>query len=127
MLRDRKAGDPLPEQQPVTDEETEEKSHPACGSFCCARGWVLLVIALVFAYLFLLLGEPDEEAKWSPEETITMPMGALESRRSQPAKPGQYLWPARDGALRRPALERARVYDTAFGGGYARGDADLCL
>lgn len=44
------------------------------------------MIALVFAYIFLLLGEPDEEAKYvdlPDEELITMPMSALEF----PARP----------------------------------------
>ncbi|MEG2253327.1 MAG: hypothetical protein RSC98_09810, partial [Clostridia bacterium] len=42
---------------------------------------VLAVVALAFAYVFLLVGEPDEEAKNTPEvvqEQIRMPMNALE-------------------------------------------------
>ena len=85
---------------------------------------VLLVIALVFAYLFLLLGEPDEEAKYvdlPDEELITMPMGALEipgeaNLQNLANTFGQPVMALYGG----PALERARVYDTAFGGGYAR-------
>ena len=85
---------------------------------------VLLVIALVFAYLFLLLGEPDEETKYVdlPDEAlITMPMGALEipgeaNLQTLANTFGQPVMALYGG----PALERARVYDTAFGGGYAR-------
>ena len=93
-LRDRqKPRDPLPEQQPVTDEDAAPKKPSRLRIFLLrAAVAVLLVIALVFAYLFLLLGEPDEEAKYvdlPEEELITMPMGALEI----PAKPTCKRWP----------------------------------
>ena len=76
----QKPDDPLPEQQPVTDDEPAPKKPSRLRLILLrvAVG-VLLVIALVFAYLFLLLGEPDEEAKYvdlPDEELITMPMGA---------------------------------------------------
>ena len=121
----QKPDDPLPEQQPVTDDEPAPKKPSRLRLILLrvAVG-VLLVIALVFAYLFLLLGEPDEEAKYvdlPDEELITMPMGALEipgeaNLQNLANTFGQPVMALYGG----PALERARVYDTAFGGGYAR-------
>ena len=102
----RRPADPLPQQQPVTDEEPAEKKPSRLRLILLRTAVaVLLVIALVFAYLFLLLGEPDEETKYVdlPDEAlITMPMGALEipgEANLQNAR--QHLWPARHGALRR--------------------------
>ena len=121
----QKPDDPLPEQQPVTDDEPAPKKPSRLRLILLrvAVG-VLLVIALVVAYLFLLLGEPDEEAKYvdlPDEELITMPMGALEipgeaNLQNLANTFGQPVMALYGG----PALERARVYDTAFGGGYAR-------
>ena len=126
MLKGKQsAGDPLPKQQPVTDEETEEKK-PSRLRIILLRALVgtLLVIALVFAYLFLLLGEPDEEAKSvqpAVEETISMPMGALDvpgdaNLQNLADTFGQPVM-ALYGGL---SMQRARVFDTAFSGGYAR-------
>lgn len=85
---------------------------------------LLLVIALVFAYLFLLLGEPDDDAKYiskPQEERITMPMSAVEA-------PGEANLQTLAGPFGQAVLSlgnaldmrMARVYDTAFEGGYAR-------
>ena len=85
---------------------------------------VLLVMALVFAYLFLLLGEPDEDAKYiqpAVEERIAMPMSALEV-------PGEANVDSLADTFGQPVLsfgqalkmQKARIYDTAFEGGYAR-------
>lgn len=126
MLKGKQSsGDPLPKQQPVTDEETEEKK-PSRLRIILLRALVgtLLVIALVFAYLFLLLGEPDEEAKSvqpAVEETISMPMGALDvpgdaNLQNLADTFGQPVM-ALYGGL---SMQRARVFDTAFSGGYAR-------
>ena len=121
----RRPADPLPQQQPVTDEEPAEKKPSRLRLILLRTAVaVLLVIALVFAYLFLLLGEPDEETKYVdlPDEAlITMPMGALEipgeaNLQTLANTFGQPVMALYGG----PALERARVYDTAFGGGYAR-------
>lgn len=121
----RRPADPLPQQQPVTDEEPAEKKPSRLRLILLRTAVaVLLVIALVFAYLFLLLGEPDEETKYVdlPDEAlITMPMGALEipgeaNLQTLANTFGQPVMALYGG----PSLERARVYDTAFGGGYAR-------
>lgn len=85
---------------------------------------LLVVLALAFAYLFLLLGEPDDDAKYleaPAEERILMPMNAVET-------PGeanvQGLADSFDQAVLSLngtlSMRRARIYDTAFEGGYAR-------
>lgn len=85
---------------------------------------LLLALALAFAYLFLLLGEPDDDAKYlevPDEERILMPMSALET-------PGeanvQGLADSFDQAVlslnEALPMRKARIYDTAFEGGYAR-------
>lgn len=85
---------------------------------------LLLVVALVFAYLFLLLGEPEEDAKYAsevPENVINLPMSALET-------PGEADVQSLADTFGQPVLslyggltmQKARIYDTAFEGGYAR-------
>ena len=116
---------PMPQQQPLTEEETEVRKPSLIGRiFRRIALAVLLVLALVFAYLFLLLGEPDEEAKYMPkvvEETITMPMSALDV-------PGESDVQNLADAFGKPVLAlnqmlnmyKSRIYDTAFEGEYAR-------
>jgi len=118
-------GQPLPVQKPVTDEEVVEKKPSRVVRLLKRMGLgVLLVLAIVFAYLFLLLGEPEEDAKYQTrkqEETISMPMGALEA-------PGESNVELLADTFGHPVLslgqgmtmQKARVYDTAFGGEYAR-------
>lgn len=85
---------------------------------------LLMALALAFAYVFLLLGEPDEEAKLAEpvvEEAITLPMSALDM-------PGEANVQSLADSFGQPVLslygglqmQKARIYDTAFGGGYAR-------
>lgn len=85
---------------------------------------LLLIAALVFAYLFLLLGEPEEDAKYAPqtqEASITLPMSAVET-------PGEADVQSLADTFGQPVLslyggltmQKARIYDTAFEGGYAR-------
>ena len=114
----------MPEQKPVTDEEEVRKPSALVRMLKRIGLAVLLALALMAAYLFLLLGEPEEETKYAyvpPEETIAMPMSALDV-------PGeadvQYL----ADTFSQPvlsigsgvALQKARIYDTALDGGYAR-------
>ena len=82
---------PMPQQMPVTDEETTEKKPSLAWRIFRRAGLVLLLtLALVFAYIFLLLGEPEDDAKYeqkTAQETITMPMGALDiPGQSDPAR-----------------------------------------
>ncbi len=86
---------------------------------------LLTVLALVFAYIFLLMGEPEEDmqATQVPKpQPITMPMNALEA-------PGEANVPTLAETFGEPVLslfgnalpmQRARVFDTAFNGEYAR-------
>lgn len=114
----------MPQQKPVTDEEEVRKPSAMVRLLKRIGLTVLLVLALVAAYLFLLLGEPEEDTKYvdpPAEETITMPMSALDV-------PGeadvQYL----ADTFSQPVLsigsgvvmQKARIYDTALDGGYAR-------
>lgn len=112
-------------QAPLTEEEISVRQPSKLVRFFKRVGLaVLLVLALVFAYLFLLLGEPDEDAKYIQpvaEETITMPMSALEV-------PGEADVHSLADTFGQPVLsfgqalkmQKARIYDTAFEGGYAR-------
>lgn len=116
---------PMPEQKPVTDEETEVRKPSVIGRVLRRAALVLmLILALVFAYIFLLLGEPEEDAKYvqtPEEETITMPMGALDI-------PGENDGQKLAEAFGQPVLMlnqmltmyKSRIYDTAFEGEYAR-------
>jgi len=115
----------LPEQQPLTDEEMTERKPSLIGRILRRIALaVMLVLALVFAYIFLLLGEPDEEAKYAVppvEETITMPMSALDM-------PGETDVQKLADSFGQPVLAvnqmltmyKARIFDTAFEGEYAR-------
>jgi len=115
-----------PSVQPPLGEEALEARQPSVLSriFKKAGLAVLLILALAFAYIFLLLGEPDDDAKYLPkkqEETILMPMSALEI-------PGEANVQTMADAFGQPVLSlgqalpmhKARIYDTAFDGGYAR-------
>lgn len=116
---------PPPAQQPVTDEEIiEKKPSPLKRLLLRILAVVAAVFALVFAYLFLLLGEPDENAKYLPEtveQTISMPMSPFEAPGESSVENlahtfGEPVLSFYSG----PAMRKARVYDTALSGGYAR-------
>lgn len=120
-----KPKDILPEQKPVTD--AEEKRPPSRLRRVLTRVGlgILLIAALAFAYIFLLLGEPVHEEEGevpAPEESaITMPMNALEV-------PGAANVESLADTFGQPVLSlygglemrKARIFDTAFGGGFAR-------
>lgn len=116
---------PMPRQKKLTDEETTVKKPSALSRLLRRIGLLmLLVLALALAYLFLLLGEPEEEAKYQPkteEAKISMPMGALEVPGQSNVENladtfGEAVLSIGQGVT----LQKARVYDTAFGGEYAR-------
>lgn len=115
-----------PPQAPVTDDETPAVRPPSRLKRALRRIGLglLLALALAFAYVFLLLGEPEEEAKLAQpvvEEAITLPMSALDM-------PGEANVQSLADSFGQPVLslygglpmQKARIYDTAFGGGYAR-------
>ena len=110
----RPAPETPPVQAPLDGEEIPQREPSALSRFLRRAGLaVLLVLALVFAYIFLLLGEP--------EESILMPMSALEI-------PGQANVQTMADSFGQPVLslgsvlsmQKARIYDTAFDDGYAR-------
>ena len=109
--------------QPAMEEE-EKKPSPIKRLLLRIAAAAAAVFALVFAYLFLLLGEPDDEAKQAAkpvQETITMPMSALDM-------PGEIDGRKLAEAFGQPVLVlnqqltmyKSRIYDTAFEGEYAR-------
>ena len=117
---------PAPPQPPVTGEEETEVRQPSLAGRIFRRVLLagMLVLALALVYVFLLLGEPDEDAKYAPqpaEETIAMPMSALEM-------PGETDVQKLADSFGQPVLYlnqmlsmyKARIYDTALEGGYAR-------
>lgn len=117
--------DVLPTQKPISD-EAAPPAPPAKWKKRLKRGFqvFLIVLALSMAYLFLLLGEPENatlEASTQPEESISVPMAALELQAGGDlstlaatfGKPVLALY----GGLE---LAGATLYDTAFQGAYAR-------
>ena len=88
--------------------------------------WVAVALALALCYLFLLLGEPDEDSKLAQQPAqqtpITLPMSAVESPGDTSPEGlaeifGQPVLCLYGSAL---SMTRSRVYDTAFQGEYAR-------
>lgn len=116
----------LPQQRPVTNGEEEKKPSRLKHILARMGLCVLLIVALAFAYVFLLLGEPvheegEETAQASEESIITMPMNALEV-------PGEANLESLADTFGQPVLslysglkmQKARIFDTAFSGGFAR-------
>ena len=110
---------------PLGEEEAEVKKPSLLKRVLKRVGFaVLLAAALVFAYVFLLLGEPDEDAKYAAEQkeaVITAPMSALEV-------PGSANVQTMAQSFGVPVLsmgqalemKKARIPDVSFDGGYAR-------
>lgn len=121
-----KPRDVLPAQRSLTDDE-QIVQPPARWKVILKRiGIILLVtLALAMAYLFLLLGEPDNAAVDIPavqEETIRVPMAAVEARgdadlTNMAATFGKPILVLYGNML---PLSKINLYDTAFEGGYAR-------
>jgi len=86
---------------------------------------LLVVLALTFAYIFLLLGEPDDEVKYLPEETpeerILVSMNALDMPGA--TDPGRLAEAFEQPVLvleQGAAMYKTRIYDTAFENEFAR-------
>ncbi len=119
----------LPQQKPIDDEALPEQLPTPLWKKIVKRTLTILfvLLALVFGYLFLLMGEPEEDletdaAPAAQSQPITIPMNALEA-------PGDAYLPSLAATFGQPVLafqsaevtmQRARVYDTAFSGEYAR-------
>lgn len=120
--------DPAAAQKPVDgDMPLPVKTVPLWQKWLRRALMVLLVaVALVLGYLFLLMGEPEEQmdtaAVQPTAQPITIPMNPLDAPAgaSLPSLAdtfGQPVLGLRTGDI---TLSRARVFDTAFGGEYAR-------
>lgn len=116
----------LPVQKPLTDEEEIEVA-PAKWKTVVRRILfaVVMVLVIAFVYIFLLLGEPEDEAQKLEnvsEEKIVHSMSPLEVPGESDATGlaqtfGQPVLSLYPGVL---PMERSRIYDTAFEGDFAR-------
>lgn len=116
----------LPAQKPITDEE-EIDLAPAKWKKVVRRIVFALVMVLIiaFVYIFLLLGEPEDEAQHLQnvaEEKIVHSISPLEVPGESDAAGlaqtfGQPVLSLYPGVL---PMERSRIYDTAFEGDFAR-------
>lgn len=118
-----------PQHQPLPEDDAAQTVKPTPLWQKALRRAVLgllIVLALVLGYLFLLMGEPGDELDTTTAAPamppITIPMNALEAPAganlpSLAETFGQPVLGLRAGEI---TLQRARMYDTAFGGEYAR-------
>lgn len=118
----------LPAQKPLrAEDEPEEEAPPAKWKVFLWKiiVGILLVLAIAFVYIFLLLGEPEDEAQSMQtvnEEKIAFSMSPLEVPGESDAATlaesfGQPVLSLYPGVL---PMERSRIYDTAFEGSFAR-------
>jgi len=117
----------LPAQKPVMAEDEVEEAPPSKWKaiFSKVLLYLFLMIAIVFVYIFLLLGEPEDDAQQLAnvqEQKITTSMSPLEMPGESDVSTlattfGQPVLSLYPGVL---PMERARIYDTAFDGGFAR-------
>lgn len=120
-------GEPLPVQKPITDEP--EPVAPARWKGVVRRVLVALgiLLALSMVYVFLLMGEPDEDDQLTAqtavqEEAIRVPIAASEVGGNADLNPlavnfGKPVLALYGSNL---TLQKATLFDTAFNGGYAR-------
>ncbi len=119
--------DDLPAQKAITDEP--EHKPPAKWKAVVKKILIVLglIVALAFLYLFLLMGEPDDDDEMllnqsTQEEIIQMPMTGQEmsgdaNLTDAAVSFGKSAMELRGGVL---PLMKAALYDTAYRGGYAR-------
>lgn len=126
MLKGKQsAGDPLPKQRRSRTRKPRKRSHRACGSFCCARWlgrcwssrwcsptsfcfWASPTRRQSPSSRRLRKPSPCPWVRWMSPETPICKTWLIPS-----ASPVMALY----GGL---SMQRARVFDTAFSGGYAR-------
>ena len=125
-LREEPRND-LPRQKAITDEP--EQKPPAKWKKVLKKILIFLgiLLALAFLYLFLLMGEPDDDAEVllkqsAKEEVIQMAMTGQElsgdaDLTTAAVSFGKPIMELRCGLL---PLLKASLYDTAYQGGYAR-------
>lgn len=118
--------DVLPVQKPVTDDVEQQKQPSKLRVVLTRIGAVLLiVVALSMAYIFLLLGEPEEMVDLNPqmsEELIRVPVQAVEAQGNADlsvvaATFGKSVLVLYGNPI---PLQKVVLSDTAFQGGYAR-------
>ena len=121
------ATDALPTQKPVSDEP--EAVAPAKWKATLKRVLAILglILALSLVYVFLLMGEPDEDSQLTKEtatqeETIRVPIAASQVNGNADLNPlavnfGKPVLALYGSNL---PLAKATLFDTAFRGGYAR-------
>ena len=121
------AGEALPKQKAITDEP--EIATPAKWKAVVKRVLIVLglVLSLAMVYVFLLMGEPDEDSQLTQqnatqEESIRVPIAAAEIAGTADMNPlavnfGKPVLAVGGSGL---TLQKATLYDTAFHNGYAR-------
>jgi len=119
--------DDLPRQKALTDEP--EQKPPAKWKAILKKILIFLgiLLALAFLYVFLLMGEPDDDdevllKQSAQEEVIQMAMTGQElsgdaDLNAVAVSFGKAVMELRGGVL---PLLKASLYDTAYRGGYAR-------
>ncbi len=120
-----RTGEPLPAQKPVTDEP--EIRPPAQWKKVVKRVFAILglVISLALVYVFLLIGEPDEDEQLAQqvqkqEETIRVPIAAAQVAGTADLNALAVNFGMPVLTLQGETLQSATLFDTAFRGGYAR-------
>lgn len=114
----------LPQQIAIGEEEVRSGPGPVVRRLIAIGAVLALAAALVLAYLFLLVGEPEEEIKHVPKTPETPVAGPM-SPMSALGDTGLHAMPEAFGA---PVLtiyagasaQKSAMADTAFAGGYAR-------
>lgn len=123
----RPAAEAMPAQKPVTDEP--EPIAPALWKKTVRRVLAVLglVLSLSLIYVFLLVGEPDEDDQLTrqaetQEETIRVPIAAAQVSGDADLNPLAVNFGMPVLALYGSpwTLQKATLFDTAFQGGYAR-------
>lgn len=117
----------MPRQKAITDEA--EPVAPAKWKAVLKRVLIVLglILALSLVYVFLLMGEPDEDGQLTAqttqqEESIHVPIAATELAGNADINPlasnfGKPVLALYGSSL---TLQKATLFDTAFRGGYAR-------
>lgn len=119
--------DDLPRQQALTDEPV--RKPPAKWKAVVKKILIFfaLLLALAFLYLFLLMGEPDDDSEvllnqTVQEEILQMPMTGQELTAPVDVTAAAVSFGKDAMELRGEVLplKKAALYDTAYRGGYAR-------
>ena len=120
-------GEPLPKQKAISDEP--EITPPPKWKAVAKRVLIVLglLLSLAMVYVFLLMGEPDEDSQLTQqnavqEESIRVPIAAAQIAGDGDMNPlavnfGKPVLAINGSNL---TLQKATLFDTAFHNGYAR-------